>query len=134
MSIKNNKGRLTKIRVAILETIYNSSVPISAPQILLSLRKSGSNVNKTTIYRELSFLISLSLIKEVLFNSPSTYYESAQLDHHHHLVCSDCGSIKDIACTEIEHPISDLEKKTAESGFVIQNHTLEFYGLCAQCN
>jgi Fur family ferric uptake transcriptional regulator len=56
--------------------------------------------------------------------------------HHHHLICTGCGRIIDY--TEYIADELELLRKT-ESGlsekynFTIQNHIINFYGLCDRC-
>jgi Fur family ferric uptake transcriptional regulator len=60
----------------------------------------------------------------------------AKIDHHHHLICTECGKIidyRDFVDEELE-----LIKKTEISlsqkhNFEIYDHNIEFYGLCEKC-
>lgn len=127
--IKARKKRITKTRESVLDTIYNYAKPVSAPEIL---KKSGLKVNKTTIYRELDFLLGQNLIKEVKISPYIIHYESSSLGHHHHLICQSCGSVEEIVCEELEGPMTILEKRVSQK-FSIKNHNLEFYGTCFSC-
>lgn len=128
--IKSRKKRITKTRESVLDTIYNFTRPVSAPEIL---KKSGLKVNKTTIYRELDFLLGQNLIKEVKISHYIIHYESSSLGHHHHLICQSCGSVEEIVCDELEAPLETLQKRVS-SKFSIKQHNLEFYGTCSGCN
>ena len=132
-SLKSDGFRVTKLRKAILNVIYNSTSPVTASQILSRLRKVDLTPNKSTVYRDLAFFVKNNLISEVILTSKLVHYESAFLRHHHHLVCTDCGSIKDVDCSEVEKPLIELKKRIFRSGFDIKNHSLEFYGICSSC-
>ena len=130
--IKSRKKRITKARKSVIDTIYNYAKPVSAPEILKKLHKSGLKVNKTTIYRELNFLLGQNLVREVKISPYIIHYESANLGHHHHLICDNCGSVEEIVCDELEVPMVKLQKRVSHN-FSIKKHNLEFYGTCAGC-
>jgi Fur family transcriptional regulator, ferric uptake regulator len=49
---------------------------------------------------------------------------------HHHMVCSGCGVVIDFDQCVAEQMKDDLRTRF---GFLVQNHLLEFYGLCTKC-
>ena len=129
--LRSRGHRLTDARKAIVEAIVGSERPVSAVEILGQLEETGLRVNKTTVYRELKFMIEQELVQEVLFDKHRVYYESALLDHHHHLVCNECGSVDDVV---LKNDLSTQERQIENNkNFLIQNHTLEFFGTCADC-
>ena len=131
--LRSRKKRITKTRKQILAILYTYGKPISAPELLDKLKLFDLAVNKTTVYRELAFLLKQELVKEVRINPYIVHFEPAYLSHHHHLVCSNCGSIDEVLCGELESPIKLLEDRILKDGFAITRHNLEFYGLCADC-
>ena len=128
--LKEKKARITKAREAILKVVLAYG-PISANKVLIKLGKAGLNVNKTTVYRELAFLLRNNVLKEVYLEAGIVHYESALLPHHHHLVCNNCGSVEEIDCV-LDQPA--LVKKTKSKGFLLQTHKFELYGRCANCS
>lgn len=126
-----SKYRITPARRKILEIFSRKTKPLSALKISSLLSDDNISVNKTTIYRELDFLLKKGLVRELYINSGKKYYESSSLKHHHHLICSDCGSIEDVF---LKNDIEKEEKRLeSEKNFKISNHSLEFFGLCAGC-
>jgi Fur family ferric uptake transcriptional regulator len=104
-------------------------------EIMDLLAKRGNEVNKTTVYRELDFLLSEQIIKNVQIDSSTEYYELADREHHHHLVCTNCKKILDFtpsdsAEKEMHALITDLEQKT---GFQVDEHSFELFGRCERC-
>ncbi|MBP6889028.1 MAG: transcriptional repressor [Candidatus Moranbacteria bacterium] len=122
--------RLTRARMAVITLLARVDAPQSIPEILDALREMGSLFNKTTLYRELAFLVGHGMVKEVIVSGEKRYYELVG-DHHHHTVCLGCGSIRDIIFREnllhIERAISEQE------GFQVLEHSLEFFGFCRTC-
>lgn len=117
-------SRNTIIKRQILETFENAKYPISALEII-----SKVNANKTTIYRELFAFNSNGIIREVDFGDGKKRYELSNLGHHHHLICKKCNKVDDIFLDE-EYLLKKVEK---ESSFKIENHSLEFFGVCNSC-
>jgi len=131
---KSNGKKLTKVRKNVLKLLFDTEHPISAPELLERLSSNKITINKTTLYRELTFLLEQNVITEVTLNTQVQHYELKHLDHHHHLVCSDCGDISKIEADEIEKSIKKLESTVKRNGFFIQNHQLEFFGVCSKCH
>ncbi len=123
--------RITPIRSRIIDLFIKAQSPISATDLIESFKKSDAKVNKTTIYRELDFLVSENLIRSIEFGEGRKRYELASDSHHHHLVCLKCKKIEDV---DLKTDLSDeeliIEKNT---GFKIESHSLEFFGYCKNC-
>lgn len=131
--LKHNGARLTKTRLAVLEIFSREDHPLSVAEILLYLKKSGLTVNKTTVYREMEFLIEKSIVSAVFLDEKHTKYE-LNLGHHHHLVCRNCGNIEEVEMKEIEDLFEVVEKKLKQKmKFTNIIHNLEFFGICGKC-
>lgn len=124
---------MTANQVKILQVIKDNG-PICAPQILKTLKKQNITLNKTTIYRNLSSLIDKKLLREVRVEPEKSFYESAELEHHHHFICQDCGKIKKVMNTELERVLSKVEASLKASGMKINKHDVEFFGRCNTCH
>ncbi len=122
--------KTTKVRTALLEILQKTSTPLSIQDILLKLKNKKLNPNKTTIYREIEFLNKFGLISGVDFGEGKKRYEGAS-SHHHHIICVSCKKVKDV------HMEKDLDKFSAKIakvvGFKPVGHSLEFFGLCSDC-
>ena len=123
--------RLTSTRKKLMKMFSDKRRPLTAHKIMDLLTKESIEVNKTTVYRELAFLLKKGFIRELHISMEQRYYESTFLKHHHHLICERCGKIKDVTLSK------DLQKEEKrlelEKGFKISSHSLEFFGLCADC-
>lgn len=102
------------------------------PQTILELLKAASknnkSINKATVYRIVSSFVKIGIAKEISLGKEARY-ELSNSDHHHHLVCEECGSIEDVELNE-EHILTEAQHK---STFKIKNHLLEFFGICNKC-
>ncbi len=130
--LRERGQRVTKTRAALLDILEQRSSPMSAEDLLAQMHKRRLFPNKTTIYRELAFLVAQGLILEVDLGERKKRYESIQAGHHHHLICINCHSITEIDLGE--HLTTQEEKIRKQNDFWVQRHALEFFGLCAACH
>ena len=127
-----NTYKRTKIRSLILDFINTRTTPFDARELLAALRNRVVTVHKTTVYRELAFLYTHRIVREIDFGDGKKRYEGSHLPHHHHLICTNCATVEDIILgNELAHIERSIEKIKK---FEIKKHALEFFGLCAQCS
>ncbi len=132
--------RITVPREAILGVLSQTSEHLSAEDIYLAVHKIYPNVGLTTIYRTLELLVHMGLVFKFDFGDGRARYELSEgpkgKDHHHHLVCTNCGRVidyTDFIDEEIEL-LSRTEKGLSKKfNFSIANHLIQFYGLCDKC-
>lgn len=125
-AILRTKGlRGTPKRVALMRALMKAKRPMTAEEIHIEVR-----ADLVTIYRNLQNLVSAGIAHEVRFKDASVRYEFAH-GHHHHVVCTKCGVVMELAACDV----SALEKNALRSsGFAtIEEHSLEFFGLCRAC-
>ena len=113
-----------------LEIFTRNPTPLTTRDIILKLKQNHLNPNKTTVYREIEFLNNLGLITGVDFGEGKKRYELTR-KHHHHIICIKCKTIKDIS---LEKDLGlDSSKIIKTTGFKPISHSLEFFGLCKNC-
>lgn len=128
-SVRICGGRVTKIRREILRILTVSDCLMTQDDILRSLKKTGINPNRSTMFREFNFLTRNNIIIRNTISGVD-YFE-IPAGHHHHLVCLRCNAINRI---EISNHLKKQEKRIAvENRFTVLNHHLEFFGYCRQC-
>jgi Fur family ferric uptake transcriptional regulator len=131
-SLREKGFKITKVRSGIVEKFINAAIPLSAKDLLSEFHQEGLKINKTTVYRELDFLLSENIIKEIEFGEGQKRYELEDFKHHHHLICLNCRKVEDI---ELK---TDLQKEEArflkQNDFKVINHSLEFFGYCKDCH
>jgi Fur family ferric uptake transcriptional regulator len=133
--LRNNGGRLTIERLALLKTICDTEGHFQPNDILMLLKKQGHNISLTTIYRNLAILVQAGIICEATvqesLRSGGVWYEHIwDHDHHDHLICSHCGKK-----VEFFYPAIDIlqEAVVKEHGFILERHHLELIGMCPEC-
>lgn len=114
-----------------VEILTKISSPLSIQEILEKLSEKGLNPNKTTVYREIEFLTKQGLVSAVDFGEGKKRYEGSAGEHHHHIICINCKGVKDISeDMDLDQIHSSVVKK---AGYKPVGHSLEFFGLCKNC-
>jgi Fur family transcriptional regulator, ferric uptake regulator len=125
--------RYTTNRRDLVDVLHDERQPMTIPEILARRR----DLAQSSVYRNLSLLERAGVVVRVVTNSEWGRYELAQdlTGHHHHLVCSACGLVRDVELPEhLEHAIDRLlGELSTESGFVIEEHRFDLLGRCRAC-
>lgn len=108
----------------VFDLVSKSKLPVDASYLIEKLK-----VNKTTVYRQIEKLLAEDMIIEVELGDGKKRYELKSLVHHHHLVCKKCGKLEDIRLDE-RVILAEVSKK---SKFKVEDHSLEFFGICVNC-
>ncbi len=131
--LKTKKARLTSIRCALVALFADCTTPQSAPELIQKLRKLRLEANKTTIYRELTFLEKQGIIQEIDLGEGLKRYELSS--SHHHFRCIKCNLVTCIGLDEVESTLQTWQNRTAQQyGYTIKTHSLTFSGLCTACS
>lgn len=125
-------GRNTRQRTALEEALRAAGGFRSAQELHDDLRRSGSRIGLTTVYRNLQALSEAGTV-DVLRNAEgeAIYRVCATDAHHHHLVCRSCGTSVEISSDEVE---LWADRTARAHGFTAVTHSAELYGLCTSCN
>ena len=130
--LKKNGEKFTIQREIILETLYNSDEHLT-PEALHQLIQKKHPELKTgiaTIYRTLSRLEDSEMVTSLSFGAQGKKYELGAKDHHDHMICTECGNITEF----VDEAIESRQHKIAEQlGFQMQDHSMQIYGVCKNC-
>ncbi|BAY12601.1 Fur family transcriptional regulator [Calothrix sp. NIES-2098] len=119
----------TRSQERILNLLKTIKQGISAQDIYVELRNRNQSMGLATVYRSLEALKLEGMVQMRALANGEALYSLAQQDKHH-LTCLQCG----ISIPINQCPVHDLEDKLeASHKFKIFYHTLEFFGLCNQC-
>lgn len=130
--LKVNGLKFTIQREVILEMLYNSDEHLTPEGLhhLIQEKHPDLNTGIATVYRTLSLLEDSEMVTSLSFGAQGKKYELGAKDHHDHIICTQCGSITEF----VDEAIEQRQKKiTEELGFVMQEHSMQIYGICKQC-
>ncbi len=87
-------------------------------------------IGQATVYRTIKALQETGYLKWVHDHTGEHRFVATRPGHSHMLVCRLCS--KTIECSDCD--LSVLEKLIAkQTGFAVEGHYLEFFGLCSKC-
>lgn len=130
--------RLTGQRYEVIELLKRSGRHMTAMQIYEKLRGTRSQVSLATVYRTLSILEALRIVRRMELPDHPAVYElvapDGALKPHGHLVCTGCGSVEDVEMSELADVAELGRKLEARRDFRISDIQVVVYGLCAKCS
>lgn len=118
----------TPSRLAVLSVLEKENKPLSVLEIYEPIK---DKADLATVYRNLEVFRENNLVDRVEFGEGKYLYEIRKEDHHH-LICLNlyCGKVEDIE----DKFMSEWEREIKETkGFLVKNHSVEFFGLCKDC-
>src|SRR5580700_2036525 len=90
-SPRPTQERSTRQKRALAAALEASDSFRSAQDLFAQLRASGESVGLTTIYNQLHFLTRIGEVDALTTDDGETLYRRCTTEHHHHLVCRECG-------------------------------------------
>lgn len=119
-------------RRAVIELLGEHSCCLTAQQIFDQLRDQRRRIGIASIYRALDQLSREGYLQRIETGSGTSRFEPLHADgeHHHHLVCDDCGKIEAFADPALEQALHAVEGKT---GYTVVGHDVVLRGVCGDC-
>jgi len=129
--LRKNGFKITPQRRLVINANINSHEHLTPAAIYERVHHGHPSIGLVTIYRTIEILEGLGLICEThVGGSCRSYLIRRPSEHHHHLICSDCGRVVDFTDCNLDKLESRLTKETR---FKINGHLLEFLGQCREC-
>lgn len=123
--------RLTRPRRAVLRVVAEATCPLTPAQVHEQAQVRYPQTGLVTVYRTLELLAELGLVRRIHTEEDCHgYVPVAMGEAGHHLVCTSCHQTVEFPCTGLEEMLAGVEHLT---GFSIQEHWLELFGLCPAC-
>jgi Fe2+ or Zn2+ uptake regulation protein len=121
--------RFTPQRETIWRLFEGDPAGFTIPQATMALAPQG--IGQATVYRTVKALQDLGYLKWVHDQSGEHRFVASKPGHSHMLVCRSCS--KTVGCSDCDLLV--LEKLIAtQTGFTVEGHHLEFFGLCPECS
>jgi|SRR5579862_7715401 len=132
-SLRLRGGRAGGARTAVIELLAKQECCLGAQEIFDRLRSARHSVGLASVYRALDQLSSEGFVQRIELGDGTTRYEPirADGDHHHHLVCDDCGKVEAFADERLERALHRVENET---GYRVAAHDVVLRGSCSECS
>ena len=118
---------MTAQRRLLLELVERWRGGFTVADLYEQARARDERIGLATVYRTLDLLRAEGAVTLLSVAGRPTYVRCHE-GHHHHLVCTSCGSVED---TELCAAPSAAE--LAAHGFSADGHDLDIYGTCRRC-
>jgi len=130
--LRESSGRSGGARRAVVELLGRQGCCLSAQEVHDRLRAAGPRVGIASVYRALEGLDGLGLVQRVDLGDGVTRFEPALPggDHHHHLVCDDCGKVEPFEDPTLE---AAIERVADGRGYAVAAHDVVLRGACQDC-
>ncbi len=104
----------------------------SAQEIHDGISARGGAVGVASVYRALDTLVELRLVQRVDLGDGIARFEAAREgdEHHHHLVCDDCGRVEPFTDKPLERA---LQRAAGRLGYAMEQHEVVLRGACDDC-
>ena len=119
-------------RQRVIDLLADEGCALSAVEIEDALRVQGTPTGRASIYRTLDLLVDHGLVERVTVGQGLTRFERTHADgeHHHHLVCENCGQLVAFDDPELEEAIDSLPERL---GVRVEHHEVVLHGSCPDC-
>jgi len=123
--------RVTPQRLAIARAVRELHSHATAEQVLAAVSARMPGVSLPTVYATLELLEELGSVRRVNIRGGAVLYD-AEVDPHHHMVCTSCGAVTDVAVAPgHEHAAFAAARAT---GFSPERAETVIRGLCSSCS
>lgn len=126
--LKREKHRITPERFEVLEYALDYDGHFGADELYIEMKNYKSNVSRATVYNTLELLANCDLLAKRHFGENKTRYESSfNRKNHDHLICVNCGKIKEFNTPKMDKIIEEISK---EMGFKSSGYSFNIFGKC----
>ena len=122
--------RLTEPRRVVANLIADREGHFTAADLVDDARQRRLDVGRATIFRALELFTELNAVERVDLPNGDHAYVECEPVHHHHVICSQCARTTEVEACGMPAVARDVGKAT---GFKIQSHRLELFGICPDC-
>jgi Fur family transcriptional regulator, ferric uptake regulator len=123
--------KITNARATVIRVMEDAGGHLTSAQVVDEVARREPAVGRASVFRTLDLLTRLSLIRPTYVDgSGAPVFVLLPGGHHHHIVCTGCGTVIEFHDCGLDALAADLER---DNGVRIFGHLLEFYGVCAEC-
>jgi len=128
-SMLRNKGfRVTTQKKIILDVFLSNQDRMLSVCDVFNMLPAGSSIDNATVYRNIQKFLDVGILESMMDDCGVNRYTICEKEHHHYLICTECGRIIKFPCS-----VNFWNSFATENGFKETHHKLEIYGKCAEC-
>lgn len=121
--------RVTDSRRAVFEAL-RAHPHASAEEVYSAVLPRVESTSLQSVYNALGDFADAGLVRRIEPAGHPMLFELHVDDNHHHLVCTGCGAVEDVACAVGHAPCLT---PSDDHGFRVTSAEVTYWGLCASC-
>ena len=126
--LKDGENRITPERFEVLDFAIEYEGHFGADELFVRMKNKKSNVSRATVYNTLELLAQCGILSKRNFGENKTRYESNfGKVVHDHLICTNCGAIKEFEEPRIQKIVEEISKQL---GFDATGYAFNIFGKC----
>jgi Fur family ferric uptake transcriptional regulator len=120
-------------RELVIDVLASEPCALSAVEIEDTLRERRTPIGRASIYRVLDLLVDHGLVERVAVGPGQARFEAVDPsgEHHHHLICQECGRLVAFNDAGLERAIDALSHRL---GVRVEHHDVLLRGACERCD
>jgi Fur family ferric uptake transcriptional regulator len=129
--LKKARLKQSQQRETVLRALLEGPKYVTLDDLARRAQTMDRSIGGSTVYRAMKLFIEVGLAKEHKFLYGRTCFErGVDGAPHDYLVCKQCGKVQ-----EFSNPLIQAvqEKVSKELDFKLQEHRVELYGICSEC-
>jgi Fe2+ or Zn2+ uptake regulation protein len=131
--LADHDQQYTANRRAVVAALLAAGGPITLPDLLAT----DASLAQSSAYRSLAVLTDAGVVRRLVHGGGHAMFELDEhlTEHHHHLICESCGTVVDVTLPDAVEAAMDrtFDQVSAAAGFSPRHHTVDIYGMCAEC-
>ncbi|MFB4166174.1 Fur family transcriptional regulator [Alteribacillus sp. JSM 102045] len=127
--LKKEGFKFTGKREQLLHLFAEEKRYLSAKEVLAAMQKMYPGVSFDTVYRNLALFEEMGILEMTELEGEKRFrFSCSTTEHHHHLICLECGKTRQIHSCPM-----DWIEESVEGDFEVTSHKFEIYGYCTDC-
>ena len=123
---------LTPQRLTVFRHLATGHGHPSAEELYAAVRRELPTLSLATVYKTLDALARIGAVRRVSRGGAGGRWD-AGLESHHHLVCIECGSVRDVHDARLDAMRRRAATLADRHGFAASSHVVDILGRCAAC-
>lgn len=131
LALSRERGfKLTPQRMIIYRIICETEKHLTVDEVYQKARQEYPMLSAATVYRNMEQMVEAGLLSHLGQGGSATRYD-ANLEEHHHFICSRCKKVLDIYLREVNYELDAEKSRLGEAK--IDSPELYLRGVCQGC-
>lgn len=122
------RRRRTPERFAITRRVFEMDSHFLIDELAEAMEESGYHVSRATVYSTVAILCECGILRRHLLDGSHSRYEVAG-GSHCHLVCTDCGRLREIEIPELSETLARIRIPYFSGSYI----STTIFGVCSAC-